>query len=89
MMRTAQHITHGEIALRFDESHADEFGFLAKFINKALDSVTWQQAELREALARTRDSESALFAEKERAQVTLHSINDAVITPMPAAGSIT
>jgi PAS domain S-box-containing protein len=87
LMRTAQHITDGEVALRFDESSADEFGYLAKFINKALDAMTWQQAELREALARTRDSEFALFAEKERAQVTLHSINDAVITT-DASGKI-
>jgi diguanylate cyclase (GGDEF)-like protein/PAS domain S-box-containing protein len=80
MMFTARRITDGKIALRFDQARADEFGFLATFINQALDSVTRQQTELREALARTRDSESALFAEKERAQVTLHSINDAVIT---------
>jgi len=28
---------------RFDEKLGDEFGFLAKFINRALDSVAEQQ----------------------------------------------
>ncbi len=80
MMYAAQGITRGDLSQRFDEARADEFGFLARFINKALDYVTWQQAELRAALDRARASESALAKEKERAEVTLHSINDAVIT---------
>ena len=80
MMNAAQGITRGDLSRRFDESRVDEFGFLARFINKALDYVTWQQAELRTTLERARASESDLAKEKERAEVTLHSINDAVIT---------
>ena len=80
MMNAAQGITRGDRSQRFDESRADEFGFLARFINKALDYLTWQQTQLQEALDRARASESALAKEKERAEVTLHSINDAVIT---------
>lgn len=66
--------------VRFDESRSDEFGFLAKFINSALDSLMQQQTQLQAALTRATQSEAALFREKERAEVTLHSITDAVIT---------
>ncbi len=79
MMNIAQDITHGEISRRFDESRGDGFGFLGRFINKALD-VTWQQTEVRATLERARASESALAKEKERVEVTLDSINNAVIT---------
>ena len=43
MVQTAKSITHGETMLRFDEKRLDEFGFLARFINKALDFVTLKQ----------------------------------------------
>jgi diguanylate cyclase (GGDEF)-like protein/PAS domain S-box-containing protein len=80
MVTTAQAFSSGKTAERFDEARADEFGFLGKFINQALDYVLLQQEELREALGRVRESESALYQEKEKAEVTLHSIGDAVIT---------
>ncbi|MHB8453520.1 MAG: EAL domain-containing protein [Acidiferrobacterales bacterium] len=80
MLDVALAFSHGETTLRFAEKGNDEFGFLAKFINKALDFSTAQQQALRDALVRVQRSESALFAEKERAEVTLHSIGDAVIT---------
>lgn len=80
MVDTAQAFSAGHTEIRFDETRKDEFGYLGAFINKALDYVTLQQQELREALARVRDSEAALYEEKERAVVTLHSIGDAVIT---------
>jgi diguanylate cyclase (GGDEF)-like protein/PAS domain S-box-containing protein len=80
MVETARRFSRGETDLRLDERRNDEFGFLARFINRALDYVLMQQEELREALARVRQSEAALFREKERAEVTLHSIGDAVIT---------
>ncbi|HDO33968.1 MAG TPA: PAS domain S-box protein, partial [Chromatiales bacterium] len=80
MVETARRFSRGETNLRLDERRNDEFGFLARFINRALDYVLTQQEELREALARVRRSEAALFREKERAEVTLHSIGDAVIT---------
>ena len=65
---------------RFDDSRGDEFGFLASFINKALDDLVAKQHELESALTRAVDSERALFAEKEHAEVTLSSIADAVVT---------
>ena len=80
MVRTAQSFVGGATAARFDEVRHDEFGFLGKFFNKALDYLLMQQEELREALNRVRESETALYQEKERAEVTLYSIGDAVIT---------
>lgn len=80
MVTTAQRFTAGDEQARFDETRQDEFGFLGKFFNKALDYLLVQQDELRDALARVRESESALYHEKERVEVTLHSIGDAVIT---------
>lgn len=80
MVAAAESFSNGNAASRFDETSGDEFGFLAKFINRALDSIVQQQTELREALARATQSEAALFGEKERAEVTLQSIADAVIT---------
>ncbi|MHB1077667.1 EAL domain-containing protein [Thiobacillus sp.] len=87
MVAAAESFTGGNAASRFDETRSDEFGFLAKFINRALDSIVRQQAELRQALARATQSEAELFREKERAEVTLQSIADAVITTN-AAGEV-
>ena len=80
MLACAKHSADGDITARFDESRTDEFGFLAQFINRALDSLTQQQMELQVTLARAMQSEAALSREKERAEVTLYSITDAVIT---------
>lgn len=80
MVATAHAVSRGETSIRFDETRDDEFGFLARFINRALDFSATQQQALREALTNVQQSESALFAEKERAEVTLHSIGDAVVT---------
>ena len=80
MVQSAQDFSNGDVSRRFDDSRDDEFGYLAKFINKALDYVLLQQRELHDMLARVRESETELACEKERAVVTLHSIGDAVIT---------
>ncbi len=80
MVQSAQDFSNGDVSQRFDDSREDEFGYLAKFINKALDYVLLQQHEMRDMLARVRESETELAREKERAVVTLHSIGDAVIT---------
>lgn len=80
MVETAEAISHGNKQRRFDQDRADEFGFLATFINKSLDFLARQAHELADALATVRKSEVELFHEKERAVVTLHSIGDAVIT---------
>ena len=87
MVAAAQRFADGDAAVRIDERLGDEFGFLARFINRALDSLTRQQDELRTALARATESEAELSREKERAEVTLHSITDAVITA-DAAGRV-
>lgn len=80
LLNSAQQFARGDTAARFDESTSDEFGFLSKFINEALDSIEQQQREVHRALARAKKSELALYKEKELAEVTLHSITDAVIT---------
>ena len=80
MVAAAESFSNGNAGSRFDETRGDEFGFLAKFINRALDSIVQQQADLRDALTRATQSEAELFREKERAEVTLQSITDAVIT---------
>ncbi len=80
MVETAKAISHGDKQRRFDQDRADEFGFLATFINRSLDFLALQARELVDALAKVRKSEMELFHEKERAVVTLHSIGDAVIT---------
>ncbi len=73
MVVTAEEFARGDNSIRFDQDRADEFGYLAKFINRALDSMVRHQRELE-------SSQKALFEEKERAEVTLHSIMDGVIT---------
>jgi len=73
MVESAGKFAGGNSDVRFDEQRLDEFGYLAKFINRALDSSAHQQRELE-------SSRRALFEEKERAEVTLYSIIDGVIT---------
>lgn len=80
MVACAQSSANGDMNARFDENRRDEFGFLAQFINRALDSLTHQQQQLQATLGRATQSEAALAREKERAEVTLHSITDGVIT---------
>ncbi len=80
LLDSAQKFARGDTSVRFDESTSDEFGFLSRFINKALDAIEQQQREVHRALARAKQSELALFKEKELAEVTLFSITDAVIT---------
>ena len=80
LLNSAQQFARGDTTARFDESTSDEFGFLSKFINEALNSIEQQQREVHRALARAKKSELALYKEKELAEVTLHAITDAVIT---------
>ncbi len=80
LLDSAQKFARGDTSVRFDESTSDEFGFLSRFINKALDAIEQQQREVHRALARAKQSELPLFKEKELAEVTLYSITDAVIT---------
>lgn len=80
MIETAKAFGKGNLYSRFDDTRSDEFGFLAKFINRALESLVQQQSQLQAALTRVTQSEAALMREKARAEVTLQSIADAVIT---------
>ncbi|MDT8386928.1 MAG: EAL domain-containing protein [Thiogranum sp.] len=79
MVSTARKCSHGEEVV-FDETRQDEFGYLSSFINKALASLNERRRELSLALDRAMLSEHALFEEKERAEVTLNSIAEGVIT---------
>ena len=80
MVATAEKFSEGDEAVRFDELRQDEFGFLGKFINNAIDSILSNKDKLILALERAASSEIALGIEKERADVTLYSITDSVIT---------
>ncbi|NOR42056.1 MAG: PAS domain-containing protein, partial [Gammaproteobacteria bacterium] len=80
MVQTAEKFSEGDELARFDEDRADEFGYLGKFINNAIDNLITHKNEISLALERASASEAALSVEKERAEVTLHSITDTVIT---------
>lgn len=80
MVTTAEQFSKGKEDVRFDEQRADEFGYLGKFINNAIDAILSHKNELLVALERAADSEIELGIEKERAEVTLHSITDSVVT---------
>jgi diguanylate cyclase (GGDEF)-like protein/PAS domain S-box-containing protein len=68
MVETARKISSGETldGCSFDGSRDDEFGYVARFINKAVQ--------------RMQESQEASFAAKELAEVTLQSIGDGVVT---------
>jgi diguanylate cyclase (GGDEF)-like protein/PAS domain S-box-containing protein len=66
MVDTARRISQGQSDASFRSDRADEFGYLAQFINHALQAV--------------RKSELEAQRSKELAEVTLHSIGDGVIT---------
>ena len=66
--------------VRFDEKRADEFGYLGKFINNAIETILAHKNELVMTLERASASEIALGIEKERAEVTLSSITESVVT---------
>jgi diguanylate cyclase (GGDEF)-like protein/PAS domain S-box-containing protein len=80
MVNTARDFSNGDESVRFNDSRNDEFGYLAGFINNAIESILTSQSQLREALERAEDSEIALSHQKEKAEVTLNSITDSVIT---------
>ncbi|MCK4834431.1 MAG: EAL domain-containing protein [Gammaproteobacteria bacterium] len=80
MVTTAEQFSQGKDDVRFDDKRADEFGYLGKFINNAIESILSSKDELILALERASESEAALGVEKERAEVTLHSITDSVVT---------
>jgi len=80
MVDTAEKFSKGDENVRFDDTRHDEFGYLGKFINNAMDAVFLHKNDLVKALERASASEVELGLEKERAEVTLHSITDSVVT---------
>ena len=80
MVHTALAISDGDEQARFQETSDDEFAYLGRFINRALDYSMEQRNALNSALVHVSDAERKLHEEKEKAVVTLHSIGDAVIT---------
>lgn len=80
MVKTAEKFSQGKETVRFDDQRPDEFGYLGKFINGAIDSILSHKNDIMKALERAAASEIALSMEKERAEVTLHSITDTVVT---------
>jgi len=80
MVNTARAFSNGDESVRFNDNRNDEFGYLAGFINNAIESILSTQTQLRVALKRAENSEIELSHQKEQAEVTLHSITDSVIT---------
>lgn len=80
MVHTAEKFSQGDSDARFDEQRQDEFGYLGRFINNAIDSILKSKNEAERALERASASEAALVIEKEHAEVTLSSITDTVVT---------
>lgn len=80
MISTAEQFSQGKEDVLFDEQRPDEFGYLGKFINDAIKAILSHKNDLVLALERVSASEIALSLEKERAEVTLYSITDSVIT---------
>lgn len=68
MVETAREISSGnsEKELSFDDKRDDEFGYVARFINEAVQKM--------------KDSQDEAWDAKELAEVTLHSIGDGVVT---------
>ncbi|MFA7387815.1 MAG: diguanylate cyclase, partial [Thiohalobacteraceae bacterium] len=66
MADTARRISEGQGGARFSSARTDEFGYLAQFIDEALDAVRRTELEAQRS--------------RELAEVTLHSIGDGVIT---------
>jgi len=79
MVQTAATCVEDDSA-RFNEKRTDEFGYLARFINQALDNLEMRQSQLNIILQRAIDSEQELLVAKEQIEVTLRSIAEGVIT---------
>ncbi len=80
MVDTAKRIFEGQSEKRFNQARADEFGFLGKFINQVLDQQNKKSCELKAALEREQQADIALIEERERAEVTIQFLHEAVIT---------
>lgn len=80
MVTTAQHFSLGNKSIKFNDKRQDEFGYLGGFINEAIQKLLKQQDDLNVALGRAARSEDELKEERDRAEVTLASITDAVIS---------
>lgn len=80
MVNTAQQFSRGNELIRFDQSRNDEFGYLGKFINNAIESILKHRRDLEAAFNKVTESELELHREKEFAEVTLKSITESVIT---------
>ena len=80
MVNTAREFSDGDNSVRFDQSRDDEFSYLGGFINNAIESMFTTQRKLSDALQRAEKSEIELSNQKEKAEVTLRSITESVIT---------
>lgn len=73
LLAATQKISGGDYDLHIPVSNRDEIGVLASNFNSMAEAI-------RARIAALHQSEHALYEEKERAEVTLHSIGDGVIT---------
>jgi diguanylate cyclase (GGDEF)-like protein/PAS domain S-box-containing protein len=73
LLTATQKISGGDYDLHIPVASRDEIGLLARNFNSMAEAI-------RNRIAALHQSEQALHEEKERAEVTLHSIGDGVIT---------
>ena len=73
LLTATQKISEGDYGLHIPVTSRDEIGVLARNFNTMTEAIRTRISALHE-------SEQALHEEKERAEVTLHSIGDGVIT---------
>jgi|GEM_PF-6030359 len=60
MVHVAGQFASGKTEVRFDESRRDELGYMAKFINSALDNLISEQRATQQALQQLGESQQAL-----------------------------
>lgn len=87
MIQAARAISAGDTARRFAINRRDEFGYLAQFINEVMDKLMQQREALKSALFAAQTSEAEVYRQKEKLQVTLNAIADAVVAT-DAAGIV-
>ena len=68
MVNTARAFSNGDDSVRFNDTRNDEFGYLAGFINNAIESILTTQTQLKAALKRAEKSEIELSHQKEKAE---------------------
>jgi signal transduction histidine kinase len=78
MVAVASRFSAGDTQLRFDEGRRDELGYMAKFINNALDNLINEQRATREVLQHLSDSQRALQEQHDLLEVRVQERTEAL-----------